>query len=299
MKIVYDAKAMLAETPCYIKQTNSIMWTNLNDGEVNILDLASKTNRCIQVHKRIGSAIPSEDGTFAVCALEDGLYELDLENETLQLIASIEPERKDFRMNDARCDSAGRVFCSTTAVCYGFPEYTSDMVGSFYRVDTDGTVTTIVKDIQLYNGIAFNDKNTKLYVVDSYKSVIYSFDYDLSTGDASNQQVLCSISEEYGVPDGLAIDERNRLYVGHWGGYLTVWDAVTGGLVEAIQTGFTNNSCVGFDGNGIGYLTTARLHLSEQQLEEEPLAGGIFEFRIDAKGYPHHFCKRMKKAEIS
>ena len=95
----------------------------------------------------------------------------------------------------------------------------------------------------------------------------------------------------------MAIDEKNRLYVGHWGGYMTVWDAETGGLAHAIQTGFTNNSCIGFDGNNRGFLTTARLHLSEQQLKEEPLAGGIFAFEIDCKGYSHDYCKSMKKAE--
>jgi Gluconolactonase len=292
--LVHDGRAMLAETPAYMESENSLMWTNLNDGEVHILNLDTKKDRCIKIHKRVGSAIPSEDGKSALCAAEGGIFRLCLESEKLTLFVAIEPERKEYRMNDARCDARGRIFCSTTATCFGEPEYTPDMVGNFYRVDTDGSVKLLVAGIQQYNGIAFNEGDTKMFVTDTYLGKIYSFDYDVETGDIQNQHILANIPDTFGGPDGIAIDLEGRLYVGHWGGRVSIWDSFTGKLLEDARLPYSNVTCPGFGGNLHElYLTTARLHLSEEQLKKEAAAGGIFKTCISGKGKRHYYCKNF------
>jgi gluconolactonase len=91
-----------------------------------------------------------------------------------------------------------------------------------YRLDKNGTVRLLIKDMAQPNGLAFSPDGERLYVDDSDRKDIRVFDFD-SNGNASNERVFGEEKEEGGVPDGMRVDESGNLYVtgpkGIW-----VWD---------------------------------------------------------------------------
>jgi len=66
-------------------------------------------------------------------------------------------------------------------------------------------------------------------------------------------------------------------------------DSVDGGAgADTIRGGEGDDSLVGGDDLRTVYATTARLHLSEEQRRAQPLAGGLFSFRVETPGLPQN-----------
>jgi gluconolactonase len=94
-----------------------------------------------------------------------------------------------------------------------------------YRLDANGNLRLLTKDLAQPNGLAFSPDGKHLYVDDSEKRNIrvYGFAVD---GTLSNGHVFAEEpgGERDGVPDGIKVDRRGNLFVtgpkGVW-----VWDA--------------------------------------------------------------------------
>ena len=92
-----------------------------------------------------------------------------------------------------------------------------------YRLDSEGGVQLLVKDVSQPNGLAFSPDGKTLYVDDSKQKNIRAFDF-APNGTVSNERVFAEENAPGGVPDGLRVDEAGNLYVvgprGIW-----AWDA--------------------------------------------------------------------------
>ncbi len=94
-----------------------------------------------------------------------------------------------------------------------------------FRLDGQGRVTLLTKDLTEPNGLAFSSDGKKLYVDDSAQKNIRVYDFDLD-GTLRNGRIF---GEEpggkgEGVPDGMRVDRAGNLYVTGPGG-IWVWDA--------------------------------------------------------------------------
>lgn len=56
-------------------------------------------------------------------------------------------------------------------------------IGSLYRLDLDGSLHTMVKNIGISNGLAWTADNKSMFFIDSTPRQIYGFDFDKSTGN--------------------------------------------------------------------------------------------------------------------
>ena len=289
---VLNKRAELAETPFWDDKTGCLYWTDLFKGTVHRFDPASGRDEEFATGKQIGCAIPCTSGKV-LCVLEDGLYKLDPGNGELTLLLEVEKDRADFRFNDAGCDAAGRVFISSTAKCYGTPEFKPGMKGSFYMVDKDLSVKTIIPEMEHYNGICFSKDNKTMYVVDSYNFAILAFPYDVAAGHAGDPIPLVKVPEEYFAIDGLAIDEAENLYLATWSGWLLKYDPATGELTERVKTGCPFISCPGFGGADRKdlYLTTSIWGYGPAELEQYPDAGGIYRTRTETPGRVDYYFR--------
>ena len=90
-----------------------------------------------------------------------------------------------------------------------------------YRLSPDlGTLTLLLKDFVVPNGLAFNPDESVLYVNDSRRGHIRAFDLqpDGSLARASDR-VFCDLRGELpGVPDGMKVDLEGNVYCGGSGG---------------------------------------------------------------------------------
>lgn len=250
------------------------------------LHAASPDGRLILTHEvgqALGAVNRSEDGGL-VLAMRDGIYLADADGARLRLFASVEGDQPDLRMNDAACDPAGRLWAGTMAF-----DATS-AAGTLYRIDADGTVTSVLTELSISNGLGWSPDSEQMYFVDSPTQRIDVLDFDHASGTVNNRRPFALIADTPGVPDGLTIDAEGGIWVALWGGAQVRRYAPDGRVTDIVDLPVDQpTSCTfGGDAGDILYITTARLGLTDEQLTASPLAGSVLACRPGYRGHPAH-----------
>lgn len=94
----------------------------------------------------------------------------------------IEPGR---RMNDAKADPKGRLFCGIMPPKTGADVFVHTADANLYRYASGEDKTVVADRLGLPNGLTWNAQNSKFYYVDSLAFDIKEYDYDGKTGDIS------------------------------------------------------------------------------------------------------------------
>ena len=55
-------------------------------------------------------------------------------------------------------------------------------IGKLYRLDASGQCTVADEGFIIVNGIAWSSDNRTMYVADTRRDVVYSYDFDMATG---------------------------------------------------------------------------------------------------------------------
>ena len=158
-------------------------------------------------------------------------------------------------MNDAACDRRGRCFAGTTSLD------DAPGRGSLYRLDPDGAVERLLRDVTESNGIGWSGDDATMYYIDSGEHAIQAFDYDIARGSIANHRHLCQTPPEWGIPDGLVVDAEDGVWVGFWGGSaIRRFDHRTGELIHVVNVPVKRVTKGAFGGDGFTdlYITTAR-----------------------------------------
>ncbi|MCZ6839403.1 MAG: SMP-30/gluconolactonase/LRE family protein [Alphaproteobacteria bacterium] len=127
-----------------------------------------------------------------------------------------------------------------------------------------------------------------MYFTDSGHGEIYAFDFDAETGEIDNRQEFARVDPADGMPDGLAVDAQGFVWGAHWGGWrITRYDPA-GRIDRVIDMPVPQVTSVAFGGLGLDqmFVTTARFGLTEAQLDEAPLSGGLFMIDAGVAGLP-------------
>ncbi|BCJ50728.1 hypothetical protein Asp14428_22030 [Actinoplanes sp. NBRC 14428] len=119
---------------------------------------------------------------------------------------------RDWRMNDAVADRAGRLWAGSMA-CDQSPG-----CGALYRLDPDGSVRTVLTGLTIANGPAFSPDGRTMYLSDTPLGHVDSFDVDPDTGELSGRRSFVRLDPAHGAPDGLTTDADGYLWVALFGG---------------------------------------------------------------------------------
>ncbi len=233
------------------------------------------------IGQALGAVNRTSDGGLVLCA-RDGVYLAARDGSGQSLLAPIEADSPESRMNDAACDPAGRLWAGTMAF-----DATPD-AGTLYRVDADGSVTTMVSALTISNGLGWSPDAQRMYFVDSPTRRIDVLDYDLATGTVTNRRALVEITDTPGVPDGLTVDADGGIWVALWAGSQVRRYAPDGSLTDIIDLPVDQpTSCAfGGDSGDVLYITSARLGLTDRQLVTSPAAGSVLACRPGYRGLP-------------
>lgn len=69
VSVLYDAKALLGESPFYDKSKEELVWVDIEGKSINFLNVNTRTNCSIQLEDRVGAAIPCEDDDSKLIAV--------------------------------------------------------------------------------------------------------------------------------------------------------------------------------------------------------------------------------------
>ncbi|NOU94150.1 SMP-30/gluconolactonase/LRE family protein [Paenibacillus sp. LMG 31456] len=283
--LLCDVNSILGEGPTWDHHSKKLIWVDIIGKRIHTFEPASGEVRTITIEQKIGSAVPRVEGGLVI-ALENGFHTLDLETE--QLTKRIDPE-KDMpgnRFNDGKCDEAGRFWAGTMDMKEKSPS------GSLYCLETDGTVRRMVEGVTVSNGLGWSPDNQTLYYIDSPTKKVMAYDYSLERGEITNPRVAVTIPEGEGFPDGMTVDSQGMLWIAHWDGWqVSCWNPETAEKIASIPVPAAQTSSCTFGGENLDelYITTARVGLSEEQLKDQPHAGGVFCIKPGINGRPASF----------
>ena len=247
--VLSDEKYRLAESPFYDPRFNRLSWVDILDGK--LYQWIDGSLQSFDFGEPIGAAIPLQKSDGFLVAGKSGLWKF--ENGQKEILFDLHDEYKSYqRSNDAKADPEGRVlFGSVTG------DDDHEAGGNLYRFDGN-KIVCVQKDTKLSNGMAWSSDHKKFFFSDSLEHAVFSYDYNIKSGEISNRQILFQVND--GVPDGMCIDSQDRLWVAVWDGKrIECRNSLTGELEEVVNVPAAHVSSCCFYGNDLDklFITTA------------------------------------------
>ena len=208
-----------------------------------------------------------------VCAVRRAVWRVDLARREAVCLSAVEHDRPlSNRLNDGKCDRAGRFWCGSLNTDWSVAS------GALYRLDTDHRVTCAIESHGISNGLAFSPDDRYLYFADSGCGVVWRFDFDIGSGDLSNRRAFIGLADQPGQVDGATVDQDGHYWCALFGaGAIACFDPA-GRLVRRIDLPTRDPTMCTFGGADLAtlYVTTARRFLDATQQAAQPMAGALF-----------------------
>ena len=278
---VLAVKNKLGEGPVWSAEEQALYWVDIENNCFYRLYPTTGKYEVFGVGVPVG-VLALRDAGGLVMATKKGFAFWDPQK-GLHFIADPEADKPHTRFNDGAVDCQGRFWAGT--MC-GLPERCSDPEGSLYRLDPDGSISTMETGIFIANGTGWSPDNKIMYFTDTPRRVIYAYDFDPATGAIANRRPFISTPDEIGAPDGLTVDSEGCIWSARWDGWkITRYDP-TGKVEREIHLPVQCPTSCAFGGAELDelYITSAWTELSEEQKKSQPFAGDLFRVKTDTKG---------------
>ncbi|MEO1435020.1 MAG: SMP-30/gluconolactonase/LRE family protein [Bacteroidota bacterium] len=282
IELALQIDAQLGEGAFWNIENQTFYWVDIEGKRLHLFDPITGKNRSLQTPTHIGTVVPMNDNV-AMVGLVDGAYLMNTETGNLKPYAKIDDNVGATRLNDGKCDPAGRLWVGS------MHWETSEPVGSLYRVDGNEQATKILDSITVSNGIVWSKDRKIMYYIDTPTKKIHAFDYDMLSGEIKNERIAVVIADSLGLPDGMTIDADDKLWVGMWNGNAVCrFDPTSGQLMEQVEVPAHNVTSCAFGGPALDtlYITTASIDMTEEEKAQFPLAGSVFKYVPGVKGVP-------------
>jgi len=271
-------KADVGEGPVWNSLTLELVWLDVTGGEIFFYHPETNQQEAFSLDQHIG-AIALTDSNEYILAIRDGFALFNRASGAYTYLAQV-LDSEDVRFNDGKIDPRGRFVAGTMKY------EASPGTASLYSIEKDGKVRTLLSSVGLSNGLCWNQQGTTLYYIDTLTHSIHEFEYDCDSGNLGAMKVLITFDASHGNPDGMTIDRDGNLWVAMWAGAKVLNISKSGEIIGEISLPVDLVTSVAFGGHDLGtlYITTARYQLSDEVLQEQPLAGSLFKAAVGAYG---------------
>ncbi|XP_011454610.3 regucalcin-like [Crassostrea angulata] len=279
--VVKHAAKSAAEGPHWDDVTNTLLFVDILENTVHRYHPETGTVDVIQLDENVGFVVPARKGGL-IAGVGRCLVHLDWDSKKVTKLHEVDHGLQT-RFNDGKCDPQGRVWAGTMGpmvpTIEGMPK-----IGSLYRLDLDGSLHTMVKNVGISNGLAWTADNKSMFFIDSTPRQIYRYDFDKSTGNISNQRVIVDNAgkplDDCGFPDGMTVDQEDKLWVACFAASKVIrYDPETGQRLQHVEIPSASRitSCC-FGGKNLDelYVTSSAYEVSSEEFEKYPLSGSVF-----------------------
>lgn len=202
--------AILADEPLWSARDNTLYWVDIRGKTLHALSLTDASTKSWTMPGLMDWVVLREKGGFLVAILRT-VYSLTLNPFLLTPLFTIEADKTENRLNDAKVDAHGRLWTGTMHMPFKKKD------AALYRIDTDLSVRQMDAPYICTNGPAFSRDGRHMYHNETGERIIYIFDL-AADGSLSGKRIFTRFSEDAGLPDGMRVDADNGLWVAHYGG---------------------------------------------------------------------------------
>ena len=298
VKSILDTQCQLGEGAIWNSETQQLYFIDIEGKNLFVYEegtqisaVSPRNQKFIKYHvgERIGTVVPTNDPNQVIIPLQNGIFEFDLTSRKKTLFSNPEEHIESNRMNDGKCDPAGRLWVGSMHL------EQAKGAASLYKIEPDGTHEKMIDSVTISNGIVWSLDEKTMYYIDTPTGKVQAFDYEKATGNISNGRTACVIPESLGYPDGMTIDAEGMLWIALWNGNaVTRWNPTTGKMIQKIEVPAHNVSSCAFGGENLEtlFITSARVDMTEEELEKMPLSGNVFAVKPGVRGVKaFHFDK--------
>ncbi|MBL4784392.1 MAG: SMP-30/gluconolactonase/LRE family protein [Cohaesibacteraceae bacterium] len=284
IKSLLNSSNVLGEGPLWHVDQQALYWVDIVACELHKFE--NQRHQIWQFDKKISAVVETVTGGLAL-AISDGVALFNPVSGQLDYICKLDEDLPNNRTNDAKVDPLGKFWVGTMSDGEG-DQFTQS--GRLWSVDKDGKSTRLLDNIGISNTLAWDEHRSKFYFADSAMATIYQFNYDRKNGLIKKQEVFVKLKDKI-APDGSCIDNDGYLWNCQWDGWRIVRYTPCGNVDLVIKLPVQRPTSCAFGGKNFTllYVTSAKLGLTEAELEQQPQAGDIFvidlaQLGIKAKG---------------
>lgn len=273
IKKVGDHIAQLGEGPVWDEQTNTIYWIDIAKGEIICFNTINNHTSVFPLGQMPGAIALCGNNNQLLAAAKNGPGILDLKTREFNQFPFPEDDKPGNRFNDGKVDAGGRFWVGTTAV------NEEHQAGGLYAMNADFLFQLKLPALTIPNGMAWSHDQRKFFFIDTPARQVMAYDFDLNTGNLSNERIAFSFPDEDGFPDGMTIDTEGMLWIAHWDGWqVSRWNPGSGEKILSVKLPVARVTSCTFGGTEMNdlYITTAWDRLSTNQKKEQPEAGALF-----------------------
>ena len=289
----------LGESPFWHPQEKCLYWCDIMGLAVHAWNPATGEHRQWALPSEPGCCAPAQAGQLVI-GLRDGFYLLNTASGTVNCLARLPAAQHDttrMRLNDGRCDTAGRFWAGSVVT----PRTAPDAALWRLQAGPDGyTVQRMAGDNFTANGLAFSPDNKTMYWANTPEHRIDRFDFDVATGAITHRAPWVQFERKTedqpgqstqpygGRPDGASVDVQGNYWVAMYEGACVLQLSPAGAVLQRIAMPVQCPTMVCFGGDDLRtlYITSARAGRSAQEQTAPIAAGSLFSLRVDVAGLP-------------
>ncbi len=276
--------AKLGEGTFWDVAGQALWWIDIFGRTIHRFDPVTGSQRSYPTPEEPGCLATRATGGL-VLAMTSGFFFWDPKSGRFDPIVDPESDMEATRFNDGRTDRQGR-FWSGSMVIDAKAE--PRKIASLYSLDANLACRHVLGDIGCANGLAWSPDSHTMYHSDSHTALIRAWDFDPVSGEIANGRTFADLAFIRGIADGATVDVEGCYWVTiPFQGKVLRFDP-DGKLMRTIEMPCDLPTCCEFGGANLDilYVTTATLGRSPKELENQPLAGGLFALEVGVRGLP-------------
>ena len=280
IRCIWDGKAELGEGALWHDEEQALYWVDIFKSVLHRYSRHGETETW-PFPDSISSIVPAQSGGF-LATFDYGVAHIDLQENKVTRLLRLEEDLPDNRMNDGCCDTQGNLWFGS------MDTKQLNLSGSFYRLGAAASAEKIesVGPFCITNGPTFSEDGRWVFLTDTVERRIYRAGLDTDANPA-HIEIFIETDPALGHPDGMCTDRDGGLWVCFFGGAKVIRFDRDGNADASVDVPAPNVTKCAFGGHDMKtlFITTATAGMSAEQLEEFPLAGGLFAAEVDYEGF--------------
>lgn len=285
--VVGDVVAALGECPVWVADEQALYWEDIDGLQIHRYDPTSDVTTSRTLPGRPGSFVTTATPGRFLVGMETQAVWLDWASGTIETFVDIERPTLGNRLNDGRCDHAGRFIVGTM-----WPDADAGQFnGGLYTISESGIVTTLETDVGIPNGLVFDPDRARMYWADTFHATIWLWDYDLESGERSNKRVFFNYDDEpdiHGLPDGGCLDADGFYWSASVNGWAVTRIAPDGRVDRVVDVPLAMPTMPAFGGSDLStlYVTSIDGGQVDPDRSAGVAAGSLIALDVGVAGVP-------------